>query len=190
MHVNKELELGSFRTFPGSHRNVGAAQQSSARSRYCCFTIMLCFFCILALNLRSSDGHWLQDRQTNVTWTKSCFFATNIFHLCNYFTSTQSQEQHVAELRFWVYDRGPQERSDQQRHHLSEHQSGGNVFLFILSFEVYFFNECSWIPIWSPQIQLLYSTVLYPHHVLTYFLFFIFAYSARRVTCQYSCSRN
>lgn len=32
-HVNKELELGSFRTFPGSHRNVGAAQQSSARSR-------------------------------------------------------------------------------------------------------------------------------------------------------------
>jgi len=34
VHVNKELELGSFRTFPGSHRNVGAAQQSSARSRY------------------------------------------------------------------------------------------------------------------------------------------------------------
>ena len=32
-HLSKELELGSFRTFPGSHRNVGAAQQKSARNR-------------------------------------------------------------------------------------------------------------------------------------------------------------
>ena len=31
--LHKDLELGSFRTFPGSHRNVGAAHQSSARSR-------------------------------------------------------------------------------------------------------------------------------------------------------------
>lgn len=33
-HLTKELELGSFRTFPGSHRNVGSAHQSSARNRY------------------------------------------------------------------------------------------------------------------------------------------------------------
>lgn len=32
-HITKELELGSFRTFPGSHRNVGSAHQSSARNR-------------------------------------------------------------------------------------------------------------------------------------------------------------
>ena len=32
-HLSKELELGSFRTFPGSHRNVGGAQQKSARNR-------------------------------------------------------------------------------------------------------------------------------------------------------------
>jgi hypothetical protein len=28
-HLSKELELGSFRTFPGSHRNVGAGQQKA-----------------------------------------------------------------------------------------------------------------------------------------------------------------
>jgi len=33
MNMNRELELGSFRTFPGSHRNVGAAQQKTARIR-------------------------------------------------------------------------------------------------------------------------------------------------------------
>jgi hypothetical protein len=32
--LHKDLELGSFRTFPGSHRNVGTAHQTSARSRY------------------------------------------------------------------------------------------------------------------------------------------------------------
>jgi hypothetical protein len=31
--LHKDLELGSFRTFPGSHRNVGTAHQTSARSR-------------------------------------------------------------------------------------------------------------------------------------------------------------
>jgi hypothetical protein len=28
-HLSKELELGCFRTFPGSHRNVGAGQQKA-----------------------------------------------------------------------------------------------------------------------------------------------------------------
>lgn len=31
--LHKDLELGSFRTFPGSHRNVSTAHQTSARSR-------------------------------------------------------------------------------------------------------------------------------------------------------------
>lgn len=31
--LHKDLELGSFRTFPGSHRNVGTAHQASARNR-------------------------------------------------------------------------------------------------------------------------------------------------------------
>ena len=38
--LNKELELGSFRTFPGSHRNVGKAHQTSARSRYVLFNVL------------------------------------------------------------------------------------------------------------------------------------------------------
>jgi len=37
---NRDLELGSFRTFPGSHRNVGAAQLKSARARSKNSTIM------------------------------------------------------------------------------------------------------------------------------------------------------
>jgi hypothetical protein len=32
--LHKDLELGSFRTFPGSHRNVSMAHQTTARSRY------------------------------------------------------------------------------------------------------------------------------------------------------------
>jgi len=32
--MNAELELGSFRTFSGSHRNVGVANRKAARSKY------------------------------------------------------------------------------------------------------------------------------------------------------------
>ena len=40
--MNAELELGSFRTFSGSHRSVGVANRKAARSKYASSRMLCC----------------------------------------------------------------------------------------------------------------------------------------------------